>query len=155
AAKPNRASRLGPLCSHHQPLLPADPRTTPNALPPLRRHHPREEPGALAAHAGICAGGGAQSSSLPRPSGYLFPQASCSKLGIDRAKHFGKVVFSGGHEQGVIGVLNKTYDAAVTWTNDIEKHTRGGLQMLLARDVLKKEDIRIIWVSDLIPNPVI
>ena len=29
---------------------------------------PREEPGALAAHAGICAGGGEQSSSLPRPS---------------------------------------------------------------------------------------
>jgi hypothetical protein len=28
---------------------------------------PREEPGALAAHAGICAGGGEQSSSLPRP----------------------------------------------------------------------------------------
>jgi phosphonate transport system substrate-binding protein len=88
-------------------------------------------------------------------SGYLFPQVSFRKLGIDPARHFGKVVFSGGHEQGVIGVLNKTYDAAVTWTNDIEKHTRGGLQMLLARDVLKKEDIRIIWVSDLIPNPVI
>src|SRR5262245_38036676 len=68
AAKPKSVSRLGPLCSHHQPLLSADPRTTPNALPPLRRHHPREEPGALAAHAGIRAGGGEQSSSLPRPS---------------------------------------------------------------------------------------
>src|SRR6516164_9908163 len=31
------------------------------------RHHPRQEPGALAALAGICAGGGEQSSSLPRP----------------------------------------------------------------------------------------
>src|ERR1700676_2832854 len=68
ATKPNRASRLGPLCSHHQPLLPTDPRTTPNALSPLRRHHPREEPGALAAHAGICAGGDRKRSSLPRPS---------------------------------------------------------------------------------------
>ena len=29
---------------------------------------PREEPGALAAHAGICAGGGEQSSFLPRPN---------------------------------------------------------------------------------------
>src|ERR1700676_2422511 len=67
ATKPNRASRLGPLCSHHQPLLPTDPRTTPNALSPLRRHHPREEPGALAAHAGICAGGDRKRSSLPRP----------------------------------------------------------------------------------------
>ena len=32
----------------------------PNALSPLRRHHSREEPGALAAHAGICAGGAQQ-----------------------------------------------------------------------------------------------
>src|SRR5882762_9863958 len=29
--------------------------------------YPREEPGALAAHAGICAGGEEKSSSLPRP----------------------------------------------------------------------------------------
>src|SRR5271165_185731 len=38
-----------------------------NRLPPT--FDPREEPGALAAHAGICAGGEEQSSSLPRPSG--------------------------------------------------------------------------------------
>jgi phosphonate transport system substrate-binding protein len=88
-------------------------------------------------------------------SGYLFPQVSFRKLGLDPARHFGSVVFSGGHEQSVIGVLDKTYDAAVTWTNDIQNHTRGGLQMLLSRGVLTKEDIRIIWVSDLIPNPVI
>ena len=31
------------------------------------RHHPRWEPGALAAPAGICAGGGEKSPSLPRP----------------------------------------------------------------------------------------
>jgi chromosome partitioning protein len=41
-------NRLG---LRHQPLLPTDPRTTPNALLPLRRHHPRDEPGTLAAHA--------------------------------------------------------------------------------------------------------
>ena len=35
-------------------------------LPPT--FDPREELGALAAHAGICAGGEEQSSSLPRPS---------------------------------------------------------------------------------------
>ena len=37
-------------------------------MSPLRRQNPREEPGALAAHAGICAGGGQQWPSLPRPS---------------------------------------------------------------------------------------
>ncbi len=34
------------------------------------RHHPRWEPGALAAPAGICAGGGEKSPSLPRPPGW-------------------------------------------------------------------------------------
>jgi len=88
-------------------------------------------------------------------SGYLFPLVGLRKMGIEPEKFFGKVVFSGGHEQNIVGVLDKAYDGAVTWTNDVEKHTRGGLHMMLSRGVLKKEDIRIIWVSDLIPNPVI
>ena len=88
-------------------------------------------------------------------SGYLFPLVGLRKMGIEPEKFFGKVVFSGGHEQNIVGVLDKAYDGAVTWTNDVEKHTRGGLHMMLSRGVLKKEDIRIIWVSDIIPNPVI
>jgi phosphonate transport system substrate-binding protein len=88
-------------------------------------------------------------------SGYLFPLVGLRKTGLDPDKHFGKVVFSGGHEQSIIGVLDKAYDGAVTWTDDVKKHGRGGLHMMLSRGVLKKEDIRIIWVSDLIPNPVI
>jgi phosphonate transport system substrate-binding protein len=88
-------------------------------------------------------------------SGYLFPLVSLRGMGIEPEKHFGNVVFSGGHEQSIIGVLDGAYDAAVTWTNDIEAHTRGGLHMMLERGVLDAEDIRIIWVSDLIPNPVI
>ncbi len=88
-------------------------------------------------------------------SGYLFPLVSLRGMDIEPEQHFGNVIFSGGHEQSIIGVLDGAYDAAVTWTNDIEQHTRGGLHMMLERGVLEKEDIRIIWVSDLIPNPVI
>jgi phosphonate transport system substrate-binding protein len=88
-------------------------------------------------------------------SGYIFPLVGFRKMGLEPEKHFGKVVFSGGHEQSIIGVLDKAYDGAITWTNDPEKHTRGGLHMMLSRGVVKKEDIRIIWVSELIPNPVI
>lgn len=88
-------------------------------------------------------------------SGYLFPLVGLRKMGIEPEKHFGKVVFSGGHEQSIIGVLDGAYDAAVTWTNDVDKHTRGGIHMMLERGVLKADDIRIIWVSDLIPNPVV
>jgi len=88
-------------------------------------------------------------------SGYLYPLVTLREQGIEPAEHFGRVVFSGGHEQSVIGVLDGAYEAAVTWTNDPERHTRGGLHMMLERGVLAEEDIRIIWVSDLIPNPVI
>ena len=48
-----------------RPLLSANQNYTPAALSPFRRQNPREEPGALAAHAGICAGGGWQRPSLP------------------------------------------------------------------------------------------
>ena len=57
--------------SSNRPLLPVDQDTASSALSPLRRQNPREEPGALAAHAGICAGGGWQQPSLPRPSSRL------------------------------------------------------------------------------------
>ena len=88
-------------------------------------------------------------------SGYLFPLVSLRGMGIEPDDYFGDVVFSGGHEQSIIGVLDGAYDAAVTWTNDIEAHTRGGIHMMLERGVLDADDIRIIWFSDLIPNPVI
>src|ERR1700726_2591210 len=68
ATQPACIHELGEVYQHHRPLLPVGQDTTPAALSPLRRQNPREEPGALAAHAGICAGGGEKSSSLPRPS---------------------------------------------------------------------------------------
>ena len=63
---------LGRVHPARRPLLSANQGAAPAALSPLRRQNPREEPGALAAHAGICAGGEEQSSSLPRP----FPMAA-------------------------------------------------------------------------------
>ena len=47
---------LGEIHQLNRPLLPVDQDTTPTTMSPLRRQNPREEPGALAAHAGICAG---------------------------------------------------------------------------------------------------
>src|ERR1700726_3039178 len=67
ATQPACIHELGEVYQHHRPLLPVGQDTTPVAMSPFRRQYPREEPGALAAHAGICAGGGEQSSSLPRP----------------------------------------------------------------------------------------
>ena len=54
--KPACVHELGKVHQHHQPRLPVHQDTTPAALSPFRRQNPREEPGALAAHAGIRAG---------------------------------------------------------------------------------------------------
>src|ERR1700692_1226906 len=67
AAQPDGTPQLGEVHPVRRPFLSANQNYTPPALSPLRRQNPREEPGALAAHAGICAGGEEKSSSLPRP----------------------------------------------------------------------------------------
>src|SRR5208283_2046805 len=73
ATQPARLHELGEVHQLHRPLLPVDQDTTPAALSPFRRQNPRDEPGALAAHAGIRAGGGWQQPLLPRPSLISFP----------------------------------------------------------------------------------
>jgi phosphonate transport system substrate-binding protein len=39
-------------------------------------------------------------------SGYLIPLVSLRAAGVEATKHFGRTVFSGGHEQSALGVLN-------------------------------------------------
>jgi phosphonate transport system substrate-binding protein len=91
-------------------------------------------------------------------SGYLIPSATLKTKGINLADgaYFSKTGFSGGHEQGVVAVLNKQYDAAVTWTSGqgemSEGYTRGNLRSMVDRKMLKMPDIRIIWQSGKIPN---
>nr|WP_294501361.1 phosphonate ABC transporter substrate-binding protein [uncultured Rhodopila sp.] len=91
-------------------------------------------------------------------SGYLIPSATLKTKGINLADgaYFTKTGFSGGHEQGVVAVLNKQYDAAVTWTSGqgekAEGYTRGNLRTMVDRKLLKMSDINIIWQSGKIPN---
>ena len=91
-------------------------------------------------------------------SGYLIPSATLKTKGIDLKDggYFSRTGFSGGHEQGVVAVLNKQYDAAVTWTSGqgemAEGYTRGNLRSMVDRKMLKMSDIRIIWQSGKIPN---
>jgi phosphonate transport system substrate-binding protein len=91
-------------------------------------------------------------------SGYLIPSASLKTKGINLADggYFSRTGFSGGHEQGVVAVLNKQYDAAVTWTSGqgelSEGYTRGNLRSMVDRKMLAMSDIRIIWQSGKIPN---
>ena len=91
-------------------------------------------------------------------SGYLIPSATLKAKGIDLAdgKYFSKVGFAGGHEQGVIAVLNKQYDACVTWTSGqgekSEGYSRGNLRSMVDKGMLKMSDVNIIWQSGKIPN---
>ena len=91
-------------------------------------------------------------------SGYLIPSATLKAKGIklDDGAYFSKTGFSGGHEQGVVAVLNKQYDAAVTWTSGqgekSEGYTRGNIRSMVDKKMLKMSDINIIWQSGKIPN---
>jgi len=84
-------------------------------------------------------------------SGYLVPLAALRSQNIEPARYFSRTVFSGGHEQSVLGVLNGNFDAAFTWTADDDAF--GQLRMMIDRGVLQRERIRVILQSPLIPNP--
>ena len=91
-------------------------------------------------------------------SGYLIPSATLKAKGIklDDGVYFSKTGFSGGHEQGVVAVLNKQYDGTVTWTSGqgekTEGYTRGNIRSMVDKKMLKMSDINIIWQSGKIPN---
>lgn len=85
-------------------------------------------------------------------SGFLVPSVALRENGIDPDKFFGRTLFAGGHEPGVVGVLKKNFDAAFTWTSP--GHKAGQLRIMMDRNMLKLDDIRIIWKSPLIPNPI-
>lgn len=86
-------------------------------------------------------------------SGYLIPRSEFRGMGIDPepGKYFSRTGFAGGHEQTVIAVLNKQYDAGVTWTSGIGDaavgYSRGMLRMMSDKKMLDMKDIRIIWKS--------
>jgi phosphonate transport system substrate-binding protein len=86
-------------------------------------------------------------------SGYLVPNAALRDAGVDPQKHFSRTVFLGGHEQSVLGVLKGNVDSAFTWTSP--GHQAGQFRIMMDRGMLKLEDVRIIWQSPLIANPLL
>lgn len=89
-------------------------------------------------------------------SGYLYPKAGLELAGINIDEYFGSTGFSGGHEQGVIAVLDKQYDSAATWSSLLgekaEGYTRGNIRRMVDKGMLKMEEINIVWQSGIIPN---
>jgi phosphonate transport system substrate-binding protein len=91
-------------------------------------------------------------------SGYLIPRFALRQAGIDpeAGKYFSRTGFAGGHEQGVVALLQKQYDGAVTWASgqgdEATGFTRGNLRAMVEKGMLNMRDLRIIWRSAPIPN---
>jgi phosphonate transport system substrate-binding protein len=82
-------------------------------------------------------------------SGFVAPSYFLREQGIDPGSFFGRTGFAGGHENGIIAVLNGTYDAAATsWTNE----ERSNVARMEFKGMIPKGQIRYIWKSPKIPN---
>ena len=91
-------------------------------------------------------------------SGYLIPRFALRKagIGLESGQYFNRTGFAGGHEQGVVAVLQKQYDGAMTWASGqgeaAEGYSRGNLRAMVDKGMLKMSDLRIIWTSEPIIN---
>jgi phosphonate transport system substrate-binding protein len=89
-------------------------------------------------------------------SGYLIPRFALRRQGINPEQFFSRTGFGGGHEQALVAVAQKQYDAAVTWASgqgDVnEGYTRGALRSVVEKGLLDMHQMRIIWRSDPIIN---
>lgn len=89
-------------------------------------------------------------------SGYLYPSFELKEQGYDPEKFFSRTGFAGGHEQGVVAVLNHQYDAAATWSSmtgdEAKGFSSGNLTKMVEKGALNMKDIKILWHSSLIPN---
>ncbi len=91
-------------------------------------------------------------------SGYLIPRFALRRQGIavDGTAFFSRTGFGGGHEQAVVAVIQRQYDAAVTWASgqgDVNQgYTRGNLRAMVDKGMLNMRDMRIIWTSEPIVN---
>jgi phosphonate transport system substrate-binding protein len=81
-------------------------------------------------------------------SGYLFPRHAMRERGINPDKFFGKTIFAGGHEQGVVAVVGGQADAGVVWSSAVgdaaKGYSRGIFTRMVDQKLLKMSDIRII-----------
>jgi phosphonate transport system substrate-binding protein len=85
-------------------------------------------------------------------SGYLIPRFALRRAGIDPNSYFSRTGFAGGHEQAVIAVLQKQYDAAFTWASGQGDrkagYSRGNLRTMVEKGMLEMRDLRIVWQTE-------
>jgi phosphonate transport system substrate-binding protein len=89
-------------------------------------------------------------------SGYLIPRFALRRQGINPDRYFARSGFGGGHEQAIVAVLQRQYDAAVTWASGIgdeaQGFSRGALRSMVEKGMLDMHEMRVIWRSEPIIN---
>ncbi len=86
----------------------------------------------------------------------MIPRFALRRQGVNPEQYFSRTGFAGGHEQAIIAVVQKQYDAAVTWASgqgDVNAgYTRGTLRAMVEKGLLDMHQMRVIWTSDPIIN---
>ena len=82
-------------------------------------------------------------------SGNNVPRFALNKLKLNPETFFARVTYTGSHENAVIALQQKTVDVAANWWN---AENDSNLTRMVSKGLAKKEDFRIIYKSDLIPN---
>ena len=90
-------------------------------------------------------------------SGYLVPNVALPKeIGMPVKQYFSETGFGGGHENLVLAVLDKKFDAGTTFGSGVGKweegYSGGNLHQMVAKGNLDMDDIVQVWKSPLIPN---
>ena len=82
-------------------------------------------------------------------SGNNVPRFALNKMGIDPDRFFGKVIYTGSHENAIIALQQGTIDMAANWWNNAEE---SNLRRMERKGMAKYDDFRILYTSDLIVN---
>ena len=91
-------------------------------------------------------------------SGYLIPLVELPAAGFSMqpGEYFSDVVFSGGHEQSIVGVNAGDFDAAVTWADGLgaweDGYNSGALRRAVDAGLVDMNDLVEIWKSSPIPE---
>ena len=92
-------------------------------------------------------------------SGYLIPSIEIpEEIGatMEDGAYFDKVVFTGGHEQTIVAVVNGDVDAGVTWADGQgaweDGYNSGALRKAADSGIVDMNDIVEIWKSKPIPE---
>lgn len=95
-------------------------------------------------------------------SGFLIPSVEIPQSGysMTEGEYFGRILFSGGHEQGIIGVVNGDFDAAVTWADGQgeweDGYNSGALRRATDSGIVDMNDIVEIWRSrPIVEGPIV